>query len=169
MRLTCDAVTQVLRVRPDRAGRVVVSQGDMHNTVTVSQLPPSGAGEIRFDIDGVTRKAVMVMANRALHLGIAGASFVFVEASAFPDSASTQDARRACAPVAGKITQVQVDIGTQVVEGQNLVCVEAMKMEMWAAAQASGKVTAVHVKPGDQVESGAVLLELEISPAVLQS
>ena len=166
MRLTCDAVTQVLRVRPDRAGRVVVSLGDMHNTVTVSQLPPSGAGEIRFDIDGVTRKAVMVVASRALHLGIAGASFVFIEASAFPDSASTQDARRACAPVAGKITQVQVDIGTQVVEGQNLVCVEAMKMEMWATAQASGRVMAVHVKPGDQVESGAVLLELEISGPV---
>jgi len=49
-----------------------------------------------------------------------------------------------------------------VVLGQPLVCVEAMKMEMWLSAQAAGRIAAVHVGPGDQVESGALLVEIEL-------
>ena len=48
------------------------------------------------------------------------------------------------------------------IEGQALVCVEAMKMEMWVAAQSLGTVKAVHVRVGDQVESGALRVEIEI-------
>jgi geranyl-CoA carboxylase alpha subunit len=47
-------------------------------------------------------------------------------------------------------------------EGQALVCVEAMKMEMWLSAQAAGTVHALHTAVGEQVESGALLVELEI-------
>jgi geranyl-CoA carboxylase alpha subunit len=66
--------------------------------------------------------------------------------------------------VAGKVTQVLVAAGDAVAEGQQLVCVEAMKMEMWLCAQAAGTVKAVHAKVADQVESGALLVELEITP-----
>ena len=96
-----------------------------------------------------------------MHLYINGCTFLFTEASVFPDANQKLDARRACAPVAGKITQVQVGIGDTVAQDQLLICVEAMKMEMWVAAQAAGSVKAIHVKVGDQVESGALLLELE--------
>jgi geranyl-CoA carboxylase alpha subunit len=69
---------------------------------------------------------------------------------------------RARAPVAGKVTQVQVAVGDAVALGQALVCVEAMKMEMWLSAQAAGRVTVVHAQAGDQVESGALLVEIEL-------
>jgi geranyl-CoA carboxylase alpha subunit len=49
--------------------------------------------------------------------------------------------------------------------GQQLLCVEAMKMEMWLCAQAPGTVSALHVQPGDQVESGALLAEIEVEVA----
>ena len=93
---------------------------------------------------------------------LAGASFVFREVSPFPDKDSAQDATRARAPVAGKVTQVQVAAGDTVIEGQALVCVEAMKMEMWLTAQASGTIVALHVQVSDQVESGALLVEIEL-------
>jgi geranyl-CoA carboxylase alpha subunit len=48
-------------------------------------------------------------------------------------------------------------------DGQQLLCVEAMKMEMWLSAESAGTVKAVHAKAGDQVESGAVLVELELN------
>jgi geranyl-CoA carboxylase alpha subunit len=53
-----------------------------------------------------------------------------------------------------------------VAAGQPLLCVEAMKMEMWLHATAAGTVKAVHVNLKDSVAQGAVLveLELEISP-----
>ena len=69
------------------------------------------------------------------------------------------------APVAGKVTQVLVAAGDTVSGGQQLLCVEAMKMEMWLCAQAAGTVRAVHARVGDQVESGALLVELETNPS----
>ncbi|WP_310733389.1 acetyl-CoA carboxylase biotin carboxyl carrier protein subunit [Ideonella azotifigens] len=46
--------------------------------------------------------------------------------------------------------------------GQPLVCVEAMKMEMWQHARAAGTVRAVHVAPKASVRSGALLVELTL-------
>ena len=97
-----------------------------------------------------------------LHLALDGHSFVFSEVSAFPDADSLKDASRARSPVAGKVTQVRVAPGDAVQVGQQLVCVEAMKMEMWLCAEGQGVARAVHAKPGDQVESGAVLVEIEL-------
>jgi geranyl-CoA carboxylase alpha subunit len=74
-----------------------------------------------------------------------------------------KDASRARSPVAGKVTQVMMAAGDAVQEGQQLVCVEAMKMEMWLCAESAGTVKSVHAKTGDQVESGALLVELEIN------
>ena len=66
--------------------------------------------------------------------------------------------------MAGKVTQVLATAGTCVQNGQQMVCVEAMKMEMWLCAEAAGVVQAVHAKVGDQVEAGALLVEIELSP-----
>ena len=47
--------------------------------------------------------------------------------------------------------------------GQQLVSVEAMKMEMWLCAQALGVVKAVSGSTGDQVQAGALIVELELN------
>ena len=60
------------------------------------------------------------------------------------------------------VTQILVASGTAVQVGQQLVCVEAMKMEMWLCAEGAGTVKAVHAQVGQQVESAAVLVELEL-------
>jgi geranyl-CoA carboxylase alpha subunit len=64
--------------------------------------------------------------------------------------------------VAGVVAQVLVRAGDSVAQGQQLVSVEAMKMEMWLTAAAAGTVRAVHAVPKAGVESGAVLVELDI-------
>jgi len=157
--LSCDDVAHTLRVHPDRSGQIRVGLGNQHHTLQILRFDD---GELRYAIDGVTHSAVAVMQGGELHLALAGSSLVFREVSPFPDKDSAQDATRARAPVAGKVTQVQVAVGDTVTEGQALVCVEAMKMEMWLTAQAAGTIVAVHVKAGDQVESGAVLVEIQI-------
>jgi len=157
--LQCDDVAHTLRVHPDRSGHVQITLGGQNHTLKILRFED---GELRYEIDGVTRSAVAVMHDSELHIALAGASFVFREVSPFPDKDSAQDATRARAPVAGKVTQVQVAAGDAVTEGQALVCVEAMKMEMWLTAQAAGKVVAVHAQAGDQVESGALLVEIEV-------
>jgi geranyl-CoA carboxylase alpha subunit len=158
--LQCDEVKRTLRVRPDRSGQVSVTLANQQ-CVVVTILNFTD-GELRYVIDGVTRRAVAVRQQRELHIALDGASFVFTEVSPFPDKDAAQDATQARATVAGKVTQIQVAVGDTVSAGQALLCIEAMKMEMWLTAQAPGRVAALHTKLGDQVASGALLVEIEL-------
>ena len=120
-------------------------------------------GELRFVIDGVQRRARCVDDGQELHLAMDGAVFPFTEPSPFPSRDASADPRRARAPVAGVVAQVLVAAGDKVTAGQPMVCVEAMKMEMWLHASADGTVSAVFPKVKESVAAGAVLVELEIS------
>jgi geranyl-CoA carboxylase alpha subunit len=157
--LQCDERTRTLRVRPGRSGQVQVSWADQEQQVQIRQFDP---GQLCFEINGVTRRAVAILHQRELHLALDGAVFVFVEPSPFPEKNTTLDATQARSPVAGKVTQIQVAPGHTVAEGQALLCVEAMKMEMWLTAKAAGRVLALHAQVGEQVESGALLVEIEL-------
>jgi biotin carboxyl carrier protein len=65
------------------------------------------------------------------------------------------------APMPGKVVKVFVKVGDEVVEGQGLVVVEAMKMENELKAPRAGKVTEVLAKEGTPVENGAKLVVVE--------
>ena len=65
------------------------------------------------------------------------------------------------APMPGLIVRVHVQTGDQVVAGQGLVVMEAMKMENELRVQAAGRVKGVLVAAGSVVEKGALLIELE--------
>lgn len=64
------------------------------------------------------------------------------------------------APLAGTIFKVNVQAGSDVVEGDVLLILEAMKMETEVRAAKSGKVADIQVKEGDAVTVGAPLLSL---------
>ena len=68
---------------------------------------------------------------------------------------------RLTAPIPGKVVAIKVAPGDEVVPGQALVVLEAMKMENELAAEQAGRVAAVHVTEGDTVESGELLVEIE--------
>ncbi|MFJ3099785.1 acetyl-CoA carboxylase biotin carboxyl carrier protein subunit, partial [Streptomyces hydrogenans] len=58
------------------------------------------------------------------------------------------------------VWQVDVRIGDRVSAGQQLVALEAMKMEAPVPAPADGVVTEILVAPGSQVEAGTALVVL---------
>lgn len=64
-------------------------------------------------------------------------------------------------PMPGKVMKLLVGEGDDVVEGQGVVVVEAMKMENELKAPKAGTVTVIRVKEGDAVESGAAMLVIE--------
>ncbi len=158
--LQCDELAQTLRVGPDRSGQVKVSLGSQTQVLKIVSFKDA---ELCFEVAGVRRRAVAVMHQQALHLALAGASFVFQEVSPFPDKNAARDATQARASVAGRVTQIQVAAGDAVQPGQALLCIEAMKMEMWLTAQAAGTVATMHVTLGDQVEAGRLLVEIELA------
>ena len=57
----------------------------------------------------------------------------------------------------GKVVRVLVKEGDAVVEGQDLVVIEAMKMENAVASTAAGRVVELKATVGDAVETGALL------------
>jgi acetyl-CoA carboxylase biotin carboxyl carrier protein len=65
------------------------------------------------------------------------------------------------APMAGKIIEVKVDVGATVNENDELVILEAMKMEMPIVAPTSGTVKEVNCKKGDSVGADDVLMVIE--------
>jgi acetyl/propionyl-CoA carboxylase alpha subunit len=124
--------------------------------------------EVRYSAGGVQRRALAVVergvAGDSLHIAVDGAIFSFGEPSPYPAADLRSDPGRACAPVAGVVVQLRVAVGDVVAAGQQLLCVEAMKMEMWLHAAAAGTVRAVHAAAKDSVAAGALLVELEITP-----
>ncbi|CAJ0608481.1 unnamed protein product [Cylicocyclus nassatus] len=65
------------------------------------------------------------------------------------------------APMPGAIKNVTCKVGDMVSEGQELVVIEAMKMQNSLNAGKTGKVKTVNVKVGDTVDEAQVLVELE--------
>ncbi|RBM57460.1 oxaloacetate decarboxylase subunit alpha [Vibrio paracholerae] len=73
---------------------------------------------------------------------------------------TTQGAEAVAAPLAGTIFKIQVEQGDEVVEGDVLIVLEAMKMETEIRAARNGVIQELHVKEGDSVRVGASLLSL---------
>jgi acetyl-CoA carboxylase biotin carboxyl carrier protein len=64
------------------------------------------------------------------------------------------------AHITGTVWKIEVKVGDAVSEGQTLVILESMKMEMPVESPAAGEITAVLVAEGASVEEGAALVEL---------
>jgi acetyl-CoA carboxylase biotin carboxyl carrier protein len=64
------------------------------------------------------------------------------------------------AHITGTIWKIEVKPGDSVDEGQTLVIIESMKMEMPVEAPSAGKVESIAVVEGQPVDEGAVLLTL---------
>ena len=59
------------------------------------------------------------------------------------------------------VRAVLVSVGDQVTEGQTLVVLEAMKMELPLRAPKTGRVAQVRCAPGELVQPGAPLVEMQ--------
>ena len=64
------------------------------------------------------------------------------------------------AHITGTVWKIEVRPGDAVTEGQTLVILESMKMEMPVESHVSGTVSAVVAREGASVEEGAILVEI---------
>jgi len=61
----------------------------------------------------------------------------------------------------GKVIAIKVNVGDTVNEGDEVVIIEAMKMELPVVASESGTVKEIKCKKGEAIEADAVLIVLE--------
>lgn len=74
-----------------------------------------------------------------------------------------EDGGMVCAPMAGRLVQIDVQPGDAVRRGQQVAVLEAMKMEHVVPARQAGVVTAVLVAAGEVVNVGRPLLHLDVA------
>ncbi len=64
-------------------------------------------------------------------------------------------------PMTANVWKIQVAVGDSVEEGDTVVILEAMKMEIPVEAEESGTVAEIRCAEGSAVEEGEILLTLE--------
>ena len=64
-------------------------------------------------------------------------------------------------PLAGNVWQILVNVGDEVEEDDELLIIEALKMENPVYAPCDGKVAEIRVKKGDVVEDDEVLMIID--------
>jgi biotin carboxyl carrier protein len=82
-----------------------------------------------------------------------------MRAAAVPENAMPEI--RIVTEVAGRVCALPVEVGASVGDGDDIVFVEAMKMEIPVAAPAAGKLKAILVGIDDVVAEGQALAILE--------
>ncbi|MEV6755331.1 carboxyl transferase domain-containing protein [Streptomyces sp. NPDC051214] len=122
-----------------------------------------------FAVEGV-RTGIPLLRALLAHPGFTagGAHTGFVAehmAELLPDDAPASADSAVVAPMTGTVVTVDVSVGEQVAAGQQLLVLEAMKMEHVLRATTPGTVTALHAHVGGTASEGHPLVTVEASAA----
>ncbi|GLQ46766.1 3-methylcrotonyl-CoA carboxylase subunit alpha [Dyella lipolytica] len=127
-------------------------QGARHDGKTLSA---------RFDSKGI-HLAVSADAQRVSLHDSEGQRYAFVRAAAFAwESKQGSGGNQIIAPMPGRIVLVKAKVGDNVEEGQELLVMEAMKMELALKAPRTGTIESVSATQGEFVEADAVLVRFK--------
>jgi 3-methylcrotonyl-CoA carboxylase alpha subunit len=95
-----------------------------------------------------------------IHLFWNGTAYRLVEEEEGGRAAQRQQSGGLEAPMPGKVIKVSVAVGDSVAKGQEVLVVEAMKMENAIRAPRPGRVVKIAARVGDMVTPGVILVEL---------
>jgi glutaconyl-CoA/methylmalonyl-CoA decarboxylase subunit gamma len=118
--------------------------------------------EVDVEIVGSTDNAAPVAApplQSAAPVVVAPAASVATPAPA-PAVPLIAGAQSITSPMPGIVFKISVAVGDQVADGQQVLVVDAMKMESPVYTQGAGTVVAILVKEGDSVSEGQILVQL---------
>jgi 3-methylcrotonyl-CoA carboxylase alpha subunit len=91
-----------------------------------------------------------------------GQRYSFVRTAAFAwESKQGSGGNQIIAPMPGRVVLVKANVGDQVEEGQELLVMEAMKMELALKAPRSGTIENISATQGEFVEADAVLVRFK--------
>ena len=78
-----------------------------------------------------------------------------------PEKLPPDTSKMLLCPMPGLVVKIDVEVGDEVQEGQNLCTIEAMKMENILRAEKKGKVSKVNAAAGDSLAVDDVIIEFE--------
>ena len=123
-------------------------------TVLEAATAPPGGRHVDVEVDGRRFRVRVYEPERAGPRPPAASA----RARRRAEAGGPSSAGRIVAPMQGTIVSVQVAVGDEVVAGQAVCVLEAMKMENQVETEVAGRVTDVKVRPGDTVGGGDLLV-----------
>ena len=157
MRLACGGDRREVEIRESGGGLQVVVDGVTFAPV-VEEI---GRGSFLWRDGGRSEPFHCVRDGDTIHLFWRGSVYRLVEEEEGGRAARRHASGGLEAPMPGKVIAVKVAPGQAVKKGDELLVVEAMKMENAIRAPRDGTVRSVAARVGDMVGPGAVLVELQ--------
>jgi len=145
----------------DESGNGIMTVDGQPRTVAVQAIPPN---LVHLQVDGSAVNLFVAQTSEETWTWIDG------RCRAVEDAEKTERrkarspfdrSREVTPPTPAAVVKVLVELGQSVVEGQGVVVVSAMKMEMTLTAPYSGEVRAINTVVGAQVKPGEILVEIE--------
>lgn len=124
---------------------------------------PLGPGRFALRGEGAVRPFYCVRDGDALHLFWDGREYRLLDEGEGLRAAARHASGALEAPMPGRVIKLSVEAGQQVERGQEVLVVEAMKMENAVKAPRAGRVSAIHTAVGEMVAPGRVLVEIDQS------
>ena len=122
-----------------------------------------GAGQFQFSLENVIYKCSVAKDGdiRFIHLDGEDYEIKRVGEAVEEFDEAEEDLGSLSSPMPGRIVKLLVKPGDRVKKGQDLIIVEAMKMENKIASPINGVVKRVFFPEGDQIEVNVPLIEIE--------
>lgn len=112
------------------------------------------------DDEGAAATSVPTMATPAPATSTPQLQAAAKKPAAVPPSSRGSD-MTVTSPLSGTVFKILVKVGDTVETGQDLIILEAMKMETNVVAAGPGTIQNIHVAEGDAVSQGQLLIEFE--------
>lgn len=161
LKINGEKVDAALDVRPDNAGDILSFNGREHQ-VAFTRLDDHSWF---IECDGNCTRAYTVKDGNSMHVAVDGQVYVIEDLGKTKPSRSRtggpgKEADLVTPPTPAMVVRILVQTGQVVDQGQSLIVVSAMKMEMTLTAPYAGVVSSINTREGSQVAPGDILVEI---------
>ena len=121
-----------------------------------------GSGQFQFTLDNIVYKCSVAKDGDVRFIHLDGADYELRKVTDFEEEfGETEDEGSLSSPMPGRIVKLLVKSGVKIQKGQDLLVVEAMKMENKVTSPFDGVVKEIFFSEGDQIEANVPLMEIE--------
>lgn len=153
-----------VRLRRDENNSYIIVIKNENNEEKEIQVSAKalGVGQFQFTLDNVIYKCSVAKDGNHRFIHLDGEDYELKRVSEIAEEfEETEEEGSLVSLMPGRIVKVLVKPGDRVKKGQDLIVIEAMKMENKIAAPFDGTVTKVFFPEGDQIEANVPLMEIE--------
>jgi len=127
----------------------------------VDKLQPLGDGWFSIEHDGRRRRFAVVHTSETAWVFVDGDVFMLAAADNTTRARSSRGSGEVMAPMPATVVAIHATVGAPVSEGETVIVLEAMKMELPLKSPRSGTIKAINCAKGELVQPGVLLVDVE--------